>query len=199
MSETEVSLAATAGIKPWAPPVAEEPFDDPAADLIVRTLDNVDFRLFKSILVIASPVFRDMCSQHSQKPAGATQSPSDGSTLVYISEDSQTFDCLMRFIYSAQFLKSHPVDVYAIACRMHLEEEAVSAAKALKDMYPRSTYPFIAGNFSRTLPGILFTSRMAGEVRPRMCACCGIFGFRAIHPYALPIRATQVRSTRHAK
>ena len=39
-----------------------DPFDDPNADVILRSRDNVDFRTFKLMLSLASEFFKDMFS-----------------------------------------------------------------------------------------------------------------------------------------
>ena len=51
--------------------LAKAPFDDLQADLILQSSDKVHFRVFKPILSIASPIFKDMFSipsPPSQKP-----------------------------------------------------------------------------------------------------------------------------------
>ncbi|KAJ7580268.1 hypothetical protein C8J56DRAFT_962698 [Mycena floridula] len=40
--------------------LAKHPFDDPKADIILRTSDGVDFRVYKLLLSLVSPVFKDM-------------------------------------------------------------------------------------------------------------------------------------------
>ncbi|EIW75069.1 hypothetical protein CONPUDRAFT_66183, partial [Coniophora puteana RWD-64-598 SS2] len=41
---------------------AKAPFDDPEAEIILRSSDNVEFRVFKSFLAFSSSIFRDMLS-----------------------------------------------------------------------------------------------------------------------------------------
>ncbi|EIN03886.1 hypothetical protein PUNSTDRAFT_128616 [Punctularia strigosozonata HHB-11173 SS5] len=56
---------------------ADHPFNKPSADLILRTSDNVDFHVHKSILSEASPVFETMLSlPQPRKPVGLARSPS---------------------------------------------------------------------------------------------------------------------------
>ena len=45
-----------------SPPImqVETSFDDPTADVILRTSDHVDFRVHRAVLPLASPAFRDM-------------------------------------------------------------------------------------------------------------------------------------------
>ncbi|KAL4062393.1 hypothetical protein V8B97DRAFT_2012745 [Scleroderma yunnanense] len=82
--------------QPLAPAAstAAEPFDDVNADLVLRSSDRVDFRVFKCILSLTSPIFKDMFTigaptlQHSSNPP-----------VVPLSESSTTLDVLFRFIY----------------------------------------------------------------------------------------------------
>lgn len=65
------------------------------ADIIVTSADNVDFYLVRAILIIASSFFEDMFSLAqpvSMESGGGLES-------IQISEDSETFDCLMRLCY----------------------------------------------------------------------------------------------------
>ncbi|TCD61713.1 hypothetical protein EIP91_008022 [Steccherinum ochraceum] len=72
------------------------PFDNPAADIIVRSSDNVDFRCLKAILGEASSVFKDMFSLPSN-PSHADQH--DGLPIVCVTETGRTLDNLLRFCY----------------------------------------------------------------------------------------------------
>lgn len=40
--------------------IASPPFDDPEADIILRSSDNVDFHVYKFLLSLVSPVFKSM-------------------------------------------------------------------------------------------------------------------------------------------
>jgi hypothetical protein len=91
------------------------------ADLISRSKDEkpVLFRVYKSILALASPVFADMFSLPSQGPPGETQ-------VVDLLENSDTLDLSLRHIYPmrspavselrqvhllAEFARKYQVDV----------------------------------------------------------------------------------------
>lgn len=69
--------------------LAEAPFNDTQADLILRSSDGVHFRVFKTVLSLASLTFADMFSiplPPSEKPHDEVQvvSLSDYSTLLYV-------------------------------------------------------------------------------------------------------------------
>ncbi|KAI0276877.1 hypothetical protein BC826DRAFT_976719 [Russula brevipes] len=77
--------------------VAQAPFDDTQADLILRSGDEVpmQFHVSKSILSVASPIFAGMFSA----PSPAWQKSHDGIKIVPLSEDSGTLDLALRHIY----------------------------------------------------------------------------------------------------
>src|SRR6266849_3437536 len=81
----------------------EAPFDDAKADLILRSSDReapVDFRVFKNILSLASPIFADMFSIPSPSPPSGK--PHDGIQVVLLSEHSTALDIALRHIYPVQ-------------------------------------------------------------------------------------------------
>ncbi|KAI0744116.1 hypothetical protein C8Q80DRAFT_879771 [Daedaleopsis nitida] len=69
------------------------PFDDPDADIIVRSSDDVKFRLYKVILAKASPVFRAMLQKCSDLAINSTI------LVVPLSEDARTLGNLFRLCY----------------------------------------------------------------------------------------------------
>ena len=74
--------------------LAEAPFDDSQADLNLQSSDKVNFRVFKNILSLASPIFTDMFSMPS--PPSLT---SDKVQVVHLSEHSTALDVFLRHIY----------------------------------------------------------------------------------------------------
>lgn len=74
--------------------MADAPFNSSTADIVFRTPDKVDFRLHKLVLSLSSPFFNDMFSL-TQPPA---LSSTDQETIP-VTEDSKTFDLLLRFCY----------------------------------------------------------------------------------------------------
>ncbi|EIW79748.1 hypothetical protein CONPUDRAFT_33035, partial [Coniophora puteana RWD-64-598 SS2] len=78
-----------------SPRVANAPFDAPDADFILRTSDDVDFRVFKAVLSLASPVFKDMLSLPQPTLASSpTETP-----VVPISETSTVLEPLLLICY----------------------------------------------------------------------------------------------------
>lgn len=79
---------------------ASHPFNKATADAILRTSDNVDFRVRRSILAEASCVFEDMLCI-PQPPPGSPNGDElrDGLPVIRLAEDSATLDKLLRLCY----------------------------------------------------------------------------------------------------
>ena len=76
--------------------LAKAPFDDPRADLILRSSDGVNFHVIKVVLSLASSVFADMFTLPSPPPS---QNSSGELTVVLCSEDAETLDLALRHCY----------------------------------------------------------------------------------------------------
>lgn len=78
---------------------ASAPFDHAQADVILRSADGVDFRVFRLFLSLASPFFGTLFGL-PQAPGGATdQEMKDGLAVIAVSENSKTLDSFLRFCY----------------------------------------------------------------------------------------------------
>jgi hypothetical protein len=86
------------------------PFDDADADTILRSVDDLDFRVYRVILSKASPVFRDMFT--FPHPAGPHDDDDDdhkdGLPLVRLPESSMTLSMLLYAIYPVSPSHSPP-------------------------------------------------------------------------------------------
>ena len=90
---------------------AAAPFDHPKADVILRSSNNVDFRVFKLFLSLASPVFEALFDiPQPTKPSG-DQEVRDGLAVIPISEDSKTLDILLRFCYPCTLAEDPSLEV----------------------------------------------------------------------------------------
>ena len=72
-----------------------EPFRVPDANIVIRSSDLVDFRVHKSVLAMASPIFRDTLSL----PQPSDSEIVDGLPMIRISEDSELLNCLFSILY----------------------------------------------------------------------------------------------------
>ncbi|EIM83866.1 uncharacterized protein STEHIDRAFT_159481 [Stereum hirsutum FP-91666 SS1] len=83
---------------------APAPFDDRDADVILRSCDLVDFRVFKLVLSLASPVFKSMFTlpqslSSSQSTVADDDDHRDGIPIVRLSEDARTLEDVLRSFY----------------------------------------------------------------------------------------------------
>jgi hypothetical protein len=78
---------------PTASPV--KPFDIPDANLIIRSSDQVNFRVHKPVLAMASPFFKDLLSHF--RPSDSEFA--DGLPVIQLPEDSELLNCLVSILY----------------------------------------------------------------------------------------------------
>lgn len=81
---------------------AEDPFKKKSGDVILRSSDSLHFRLHKSVLGNASPIFEDIFS--NAKPTTtvglkAEDEEMGGLSVIRVEEDGAALDCLLRFYY----------------------------------------------------------------------------------------------------
>jgi BTB/POZ domain len=93
--------------------VADAPFNDPDADLVLQSSDEVHFYVVKKILTLASPVFADKFSTLSPPHQ---KSSYDVLQMVPLPETSTILDIALRHIYPVRTPKTdtlHNVSVLA--------------------------------------------------------------------------------------
>ncbi|KAH9893466.1 hypothetical protein C8Q73DRAFT_697031 [Cubamyces lactineus] len=89
---------------------AGSPFNNPTADLILRTSDNVAFLVRAGILAETSPVFHDMFALSKQTsaedsreakatPDTTSSPPASSPEVLEVPENSDTLDALLRICY----------------------------------------------------------------------------------------------------
>ncbi|KAI5999627.1 hypothetical protein EDD15DRAFT_73350 [Pisolithus albus] len=96
---------------PDSPTFALPPFDHVKADVILRSSDGVDFRVFRLFLSLASPFFETLFDlpQPSQA-ANADMEIEDGLPVIPVSEGSKTLDSLLRFCYPCTLAEDPAID-----------------------------------------------------------------------------------------
>ncbi|KAI0371626.1 hypothetical protein BV20DRAFT_965361 [Pilatotrama ljubarskyi] len=117
-----------------APTNAAYPFNKAAADAILRSSDNVDFWVRRSILAEASCIFEDMLSI-PQPPPGALDDDDikDGLPVIRLTEDSQTLDKLLRLCYpidDPEFSTLDELRPVLEAAMKYMMEEATSLLRS---------------------------------------------------------------------
>ncbi|CAL1697439.1 unnamed protein product [Somion occarium] len=102
--------------------IAKAPFDDRSANIILRSCDDIEFYVYKDILVVASPFFRTTFSlpQPSPSPDTASDINADGLPIIRVPEDGETLDYILRVCY--------PLRPPARLTSMSLAEKVLEAA-----------------------------------------------------------------------
>ena len=78
---------------------ADAPFDEPDADFILRSSDNVDFRVYRMFLAYASPVFKDMFALPQVPQSDNSNETKDGLPVVQMTEKKKTVEMLLLRCY----------------------------------------------------------------------------------------------------
>ncbi|KAJ6626194.1 hypothetical protein B0H10DRAFT_1999316 [Mycena sp. CBHHK59/15] len=157
MSSVTTTPATSRATTP-APFAPQSPFDDLAADVILRSSDNHDFRVYRTILSLVSPVFQDMFTLpqpdvQSELPVIPVQEagvvvdrmlrfcyPGSNVTIETLDQLREVLEVLISKydarrlvslgkIYLRGYIEAHPVSVFAIACHHGWEDVARAAAK----------------------------------------------------------------------
>ncbi|KAF5351354.1 hypothetical protein D9758_008044 [Tetrapyrgos nigripes] len=76
-------------------------FDDSEADVILQSSDNVEFRTYKSLLSLASPMFHGMFALPAPHKSDSTDEMRDGLPVVQMAEESTTLEKLLMFCHPA--------------------------------------------------------------------------------------------------
>ncbi|KAF7794162.1 hypothetical protein EIP86_005293 [Pleurotus ostreatoroseus] len=114
--------------------IASHPFrphDDPTADFVLQTSDNVRFWLCKAVVSRASPVFNDLFDVPQPSRTSAADGPDeyiDNKPIVRMTEDAAILDVFMRCCYPIARPEIDPTmlgNLYAIGEKY--EAEAVCA------------------------------------------------------------------------
>lgn len=113
---------------------AAYPFNKAAADAILRSSDNVDFWVRRSILAEASCIFEDMLSI-PQPPRGTLddEDTKDGLPVIRLTEGSQALDKLLRLCYpidDPEFNSLDELRPVLEAAMKYMMEEATSLLRA---------------------------------------------------------------------
>jgi hypothetical protein len=90
---------------------AAAPFDHAKADIILRSSDNIDFRVFKLFLSLASPFFETLFDIPQPVEEDGDQEIKDGLAVIPVTEDSKTLDALLRFCYPSTLVDDPNIEV----------------------------------------------------------------------------------------
>lgn len=101
-------------------------FDACDADVILRSSDDIDFRVYRCILSEASPFFKDLFTL-PQPPQKETDIP-----IIDVSEEAAILGTLLRLIYPGMDPVLDSLDVVSAALAVAMKYEAVRAIETLR-------------------------------------------------------------------
>src|ERR1700684_792202 len=80
---------------------ASSPFDSPDTDVILRSSDKVDFRVFKMFIAFASPIFKDIFAlpQASKGKSVGEDEMKHHLPIIQMTESSRTIENLLKLCY----------------------------------------------------------------------------------------------------
>ena len=89
---------------------AKAPFDHAKADIILRSSDCIDFRVFRLFLSLASPFFEALFDIPQPVEESGDQEIKDGLAVIPVTENSKTLDVLLRFCYPCTLVDNPNID-----------------------------------------------------------------------------------------
>ena len=119
------------------PPSVSWCLDVPDANIIVRSSDQFDFRVHKSLLAMSSPFFKDLLSL----PQPPDDELVDGLPVIQLSEDAGLLNNLILFLYpTSPVIPGSYEEVFALlaACQKY---DMVSVQSYIRTEIQRGTFP----------------------------------------------------------
>ncbi|KAG8221050.1 hypothetical protein J3R82DRAFT_2560 [Butyriboletus roseoflavus] len=80
---------------------AAAPFNSNRADIVLRSSDDVYFRVYRCLLALASPFFDSMFDLPQPQARSAHEEMHNGLEVIPVTENSRVLDMLLRFCYPA--------------------------------------------------------------------------------------------------
>ena len=124
---------------------AEAPFNDRKADMILRSSDNVDFRTFKVLLSLASPVFEDMFDLPQPGPDMNGEGMKDGLPVVSISERSKVIEMMLKLLHPKCSLSLDSTDDILEILEMSKKYDMEGVTERARD-YARRVLPRVGAD-----------------------------------------------------
>ena len=106
-----------------------EVLDIPDANLVIQSSDLVNFGVHKSVLAMASPVFRDLFSLHQPSDSESI----DGLPVVKLTEDAELLNSLFSILYPVRLVlpNSYEKVLYILAaCQKYDMDQVQSIIRA---------------------------------------------------------------------
>jgi len=118
-----------------------EVLDVPDANVIIQSSDLINFRVHKSVLAMASPVFKDLFSL--SQPSGSESI--DGLPVVKLTEDAELLNCLFSMLYPVRLAIPNSYDkvLYLLAACQKYDMGRIQAL--IRDEVSHGRFPTPVG------------------------------------------------------
>ncbi|KAF8472369.1 hypothetical protein DFH94DRAFT_620850, partial [Russula ochroleuca] len=116
-------------------------FNVPDANLIIRSSDNVNFRVHKSVLAIVSPFFKDLLSLPQPNDSESV----DGLPVVESSEDSDLLNSLVSILYPVDTVVPNSYDKVLNLLAACQKYEMTSVQSSIRAKVKRGEFPAPVG------------------------------------------------------
>ncbi|RDX54033.1 hypothetical protein OH76DRAFT_1307358, partial [Lentinus brumalis] len=142
---------------------APHPFDARDADIVISASDNVQFRVFKNVIELASPVLASMLAGLSSSTERRFSTP-DPVRRLSLPESSQVLSIILRICYPVDETLPEDVHTLYLALRAAKEYEMQKAIRVLQDaIYARKDDPSVA-------PELLYAIACCCDLHPLAAA-----------------------------
>ncbi|KAF7968701.1 hypothetical protein HWV62_29656 [Athelia sp. TMB] len=119
-----------------SPVDAPAPFNDPRADVILRSSDNVDFRCYKALLALASAFFEGMFAL-PQSTGKGINAMKDGLCIVPMEENAKVLELLLKLGHPSS-INNPPIleldvirSVFNAASKYNMEDAEIFVLRSL--------------------------------------------------------------------
>ncbi|KAG2103128.1 uncharacterized protein F5147DRAFT_706651 [Suillus discolor] len=117
---------------------AQAPFDDHNCDIILRSADGVDFHVYKLILSLVSPIFKDMFTL----PQSESQSDISSVPIIDVMEGSTTLESLLLLCYPAAATPTfHSLDDAKVVMKAASKYDIQAALSRAGDLVMAQFFP----------------------------------------------------------
>ncbi|KIJ65531.1 hypothetical protein HYDPIDRAFT_27532 [Hydnomerulius pinastri MD-312] len=117
--------------------MAKEPFDNIDADVILRSSDNVDFRVFKIMLSLTSSFFKTMFGLPQPPDEPSSSAPPGSLPIVTVSENGATLSALLQLCYPAPDPTFHSFEEVSAVVEATIKYDMGLARERAKDLMTR--------------------------------------------------------------
>ncbi|EIM88787.1 uncharacterized protein STEHIDRAFT_166783 [Stereum hirsutum FP-91666 SS1] len=152
---------------------AKGPFQSPTADCILRSSDNVDYRVHKLILSLASPIFESMFSLPTPTPTDKSDGDSstrDGLPVIPVPETSAILNTILCLCYPTHHKLTRDLSslmtTYDAAEKYSMDDILPRLQEQLIEIADYNTSSAYAFGYRHQLKSVVIAAAMATLPKP---------------------------------